>query len=221
MLVGFLGSGKTTLLLALGGMLRPTTGSVMVGDTDLYGLSPRERAAFRAKTIGFVFQMFHLVPYLTVLENVRLGCHPDCPQGKNGSGVERAENLLRDFGIAQRQHHRPSELSAGEKQRAAIARAMINAPRLILADEPTGNLDPRHARIVGELMIQLQQEENNILIVVTHSAELAKMMQRGLFLRDGELVEDTPMTQQMARRRMHAAISAFGGFEAPIESPEE
>ena len=132
------GSGKTTLLLTLGGMQRPSAGLVQFSGHDLYGLSSADRAGLRSGEIGFVFQMFHLVPYLDLMGNVLLAS-----PGKPGSAVrKRAGELLDKLGLAERVSHRPGELSAGERQRLAVARALLNRPKLILADEPTGNLDP-------------------------------------------------------------------------------
>ena len=140
---GTSGSGKTTLLLILGGMLRPTEGTVLYDGTDLYAKSVPERAEFRAQEVGFVFQMFHLVAYLGVEENVRLAA---C----NGNLPNRPRKLLESFGLGHRLTHTPGELSVGERQRVALARAMVNEPRLILADEPTGNLDPKNDMQVFE-----------------------------------------------------------------------
>ena len=159
------GCGKTTLLLTLGGMLRPSGGSISIDGTDIYQLDGRRRAGFRASSIGFVFQMFHLVPYLDVLENVLLGASSRVVSG----GRERAEQLIERLGISSRKTHRPSELSAGERQRAAIARALINQPKLVLADEPTGNLDPDNASdVVGHLADY--RAEGGTVIMVTHGS---------------------------------------------------
>ena len=136
---GASGSGKTTLLLTLGGMLRPTAGEIHYKDSDLYGRSSAELAEYRAQEVGFVFQMFHLVPYLAVEENVKLAL-------PNGSDSGRALELLEEFGLTNRLTHTPGELSAGERQRVALARALVNEPEMILADEPTGNLDPENDR---------------------------------------------------------------------------
>ena len=157
------GCGKTTLLLTLGGMLRPSSGRITIGDTDVYTLDSRARAQFRASSIGFVFQMFHLIPYLDVIENVLLGAGSRAVSGDR----PRAEQLLDRLGLSGRLSHRPSELSAGERQRTAIARAMINRPKLILADEPTGNLDPENAdEVVGHLAEF--KSEGGTVIMVTH-----------------------------------------------------
>ncbi len=138
------GSGKTTLLMTVAGMQKPTGGVVSFKETDLYAMTPTQRARFRADNIGFVFQMFHLVPYLNVLDNVLLASGA---KGANHSPAQ-AQALIEKLGLSGRDSHKPSQLSAGEKQRVAIARAMLNKPRVIVADEPTGNLDPENAAVV-------------------------------------------------------------------------
>ncbi len=160
---GHSGSGKTTLLLTVGGMLRPSQGCVLMDGKDLYTMSDPERARYRAENIGFVFQMFHLVPYLNVLENVMLPA---------GSGISRAKpeeakSMLDRLHLSERIHHTPSELSAGEKQRTALARAMLNHPKIILADEPTGNLDPDNAAEAMDYLKEYHKEGGTVL-VVTH-----------------------------------------------------
>jgi len=157
---GFSGSGKTTLLLTLGGMLRPSEGTVNFDGADLYSQSSGARAEYRATEVGFVFQMFHLVPYLGVEENVRLAA-------RNGTMTERPRELLEQFGLSHRLTHTPGELSAGERQRVALARALVNEPRLILADEPTGNLDPENDRQVFEHLSEFHRGGGTV-IVVTH-----------------------------------------------------
>lgn len=153
------GCGKSTLLMALGGMLRPTRGSVNVNGTDVYGASSAERAAFRAENIGFVFQMFHLVPYLSVLDNVLLA--------SRGMQRARAVELVESVGLNDRLAHRPSELSAGERQRAAIARAIVNEPPLLLADEPTGSLDPDNEAAVLDILASYHAGGGTV-VLVTH-----------------------------------------------------
>jgi putative ABC transport system ATP-binding protein len=159
---GASGSGKTTLLLTLGGMLRPSDGTVNFDGADLYSKSPDARAAYRATGVGFVFQMFHLVPYLGVEENVRLAA-------RNGTMTQRPRELLEQFGLGHRLTHTPGELSAGERQRVALARALVNEPRLILADEPTGNLDPKNDRQVFEHLSEFHRAGGTV-IVVTHGS---------------------------------------------------
>ena len=173
------GSGKTTLLLAIGGMLHPTSGRVIIGDKDIYAMSKRERAQFRAENIGFVFQMFHLVPYLNVIENALLasGARADRPE---------AEKLLERLGMSGREHHKPSELSAGERQRTAIARALLNHPRIILADEPTGNLDPENAAQVIGYLSEFHRGGGTV-IVVTHGVVADQHSDRITYLQAGQV----------------------------------
>lgn len=156
---GASGSGKTTLLLTLGGMLRPSDGTVSFDGKNLYDQSPAQRAEYRAKDVGFVFQMFHLVPYLNVAENVQLAT-------RNGTS---AGDLLQQFGLSHRLTHTPGELSAGERQRVALARALVNSPRLIFADEPTGNLDPENDRQVFQHLSAFHKDGGTV-IVVTHGS---------------------------------------------------
>lgn len=157
------GCGKTTLLLTVGAMLKPTSGRVKVFGTELYQLGSRERSNFRGRELGFVFQMFHLIPYLTVEQNILLAGAGDAP----AADPPRVAALLERLGLAGRRHHLPAELSTGEKQRTAIARALFHRPRLILADEPTGNLDPANAT---EVFRHLQEfhRGGGTLVVVTH-----------------------------------------------------
>ncbi|MBT6661436.1 MAG: ABC transporter ATP-binding protein [Verrucomicrobia bacterium] len=176
------GCGKTTLLLTLGGMQRPSAGSVQLGGRDLYALSPAERAGLRSSEIGFVFQMFHLVPYLDLLGNVLLAC-----PGKPSAEVRRrAGGLLDELGLAGRASHRPGELSAGERQRLAVARALMNRPKLILADEPTGNLDPENAAEVIRHLAEFHRGGGTV-VLVTHGASADTHADRTLRLDQGQL----------------------------------
>lgn len=176
------GCGKTTLLLTLGGMQRPSAGSVQLGGRDLYALSPAERAGLRSSEIGFVFQMFHLVPYLDLLGNVLLAC-----PGKPSAEVRRrAGGLLDELGLADRASHRPGELSAGERQRLAVARALLNRPKLILADEPTGNLDPENAAEVIRHLAEFHRGGGTV-VLVTHGASADAHADRTLRLDQGQL----------------------------------
>jgi ABC-type lipoprotein export system ATPase subunit len=176
------GCGKTTLLLTLGGMQRPSAGSVQLGGRDLYALSPAERAGLRSSEIGFVFQMFHLVPYLDLLGNVLLAC-----PGKPSAEVRRrAGGLLDELGLADRASHRPGELSAGERQRLAVARALLNRPKLILADEPTGNLDPENAAEVIRHLAEFHRGGGTV-VLVTHGASADAHADRTLRLEQGRL----------------------------------
>ncbi len=177
------GSGKTTLLLTLGGMQRPSAGSVQLARRDLYALSPAERARLRSSEIGFVFQMFHLVPYLDLLGNVLLAC-----PGKPSAEVrQRAGGLMDELGLADRASHRPGELSAGERQRLAVARALLNRPKLILADEPTGNLDPENAAEVIRHLAEFHRGGGTV-VLVTHGAAADAHADRTLRLEQGRLV---------------------------------
>ncbi len=165
---GASGSGKSTLLMILGGMAHPSSGQVLFEGKDLYQMSTGERACYRAQSIGFVFQMFHLAPYLNILENTLLAYHKRWFCSDDGkTPVERAKGILTQLGLQHRLTHRPAALSAGERQRAAIARALFNRPKVILADEPTGNLDPDNARGVFEALQTFHQEGGTVALV-TH-----------------------------------------------------
>lgn len=184
-IVGPSGCGKSTLLQIIGTLDRPTGGTVTLDGEDPFDLSEAQLAHFRAKRIGFVFQEHHLLPQLTVLENVLV---PTLAEGSPGAeSVERARELLDRVGLGQRLEHRPAELSGGERARVAVARALIHRPALLLADEPTGALDRTTARHIGQMLTKLQAQENTMLIVVTHSQELAGTLQRRLELDEGVL----------------------------------
>ncbi len=183
---GASGSGKSTLLLTLGAMVRPTRGRVTVAGSDVYALSPGERARFRAENIGFVFQLFHLIPYLSVLENVLVPT-----LAARGRERPSAPALLERYGLGHRIHHRPAELSIGERQRVAMARALLNQPRLILADEPTGNLDPANATEVMNHLADLHRSGTTI-VVVTHEELAARYAQRTVEIREGRIVTRDP-----------------------------
>ncbi len=176
------GSGKTTLLMTVAAMLRPTSGSVCVEQNNLYTMSIRDRAKFRAENIGFVFQMFHLVPYLNIIENVALAGGVASQSG----GAVKANELLKQLGLAERAFHRPSELSAGEKQRAAIARALFNRPKIILADEPTGNLDPDNAASVIGYLSEFHHSGGTV-ILATHGTEAEQFADRIIHLNNGSI----------------------------------
>ena len=172
------GIGKSTLLHILGTLDRPTSGSVRLLEEDPFALNEAGQARFRSKHIGFIFQDHHLMPQLNVLENTLL---PALAIGRIGrEHTERAQELLEAVGLSDRLTHLPSELSGGERERVAVARSMLLRPTLILADEPTGNLDPQNAQKIGQLLLDLQQRENTLLVVVTHSMELASKMSRQL-----------------------------------------
>ena len=179
------GCGKSTLLTIVGGLGMPTSGRVVVGGEDLVAMSAAARARFRAARIGFVFQTFHLLPYLTVIENVVTAV----AAGEEAAGRRRASEILERFELAHRLRHRPGELSIGECQRVAIARAMINGPDLILADEPTGNLDGENSAGVLELLSEFHREGGTILLV-THQESAAGYAERTVLLRDGSIEPD-------------------------------
>lgn len=184
-IVGPSGAGKTTLLHLLGGMDAPTSGSLRLGGQEVKGLSDRALTSLRRDTVGFVFQHFGLLPTLTVLENVMLPTLFSRREAK-----ARALELIDKVGLTDRREHRPHQLSGGEMQRAAIARALINAPRLLLADEPTGNLDSASGEAIIALFEQLNREGLTI-VAVTHNAALASAAHRQLALRDGKLISDS------------------------------
>jgi putative ABC transport system ATP-binding protein len=186
-IVGPSGSGKSTLLLMLGGMLSPTSGKVKLNGTSLYDLSPNERAYMRKTNVGFVFQSFNLVPYLTALENVKVplflsGVAEDVQE-------QRATELLGRVGLADRLDHKPAELSIGQQQRVALARMLANDPQLILADEPTGNLDPETSSMILEFFEQFVSEGRTI-VMVTHDPRAAERARRKLRIDGGRVVED-------------------------------
>ena len=183
--VGPSGSGKTTLLQLLGALDRPDAGSLRFGGLDLGELGDAALAAFRNREVGFVFQLHHLLPQCTALENVLV---PTLLARRPGA-EERARRLLARVGLADRLGHRPGQLSGGERQRVAVARALVNGPRLVLADEPTGSLDAASAEDLGDVLLELNREEGAALLVATHSRALAGRLGRVLELRGGLLSE--------------------------------
>ncbi|QBG46802.1 ABC transporter ATP-binding protein [Verrucomicrobia bacterium S94] len=184
-IMGQSGSGKSTLLHVLGGLDRPKSGTVSFRGQDVYSMSPRKLAKFRAGNVGYVFQSFHLLPELDVVENVALPAMSIRPAKE---AKERARELLEEVGLGERIDHRPQELSGGEQQRVAIARALINEPDIIFADEPTGNLDSTTGEKVLNYLFQLLAARRHTLVLVTHSQEVASRCSRELFLKDGILV---------------------------------
>lgn len=181
------GSGKSTLLYILGILDTPTSGSVRLLGTDPFAATTAEQARFRNQNIGFVFQDHHLLPQCTVLENVLIPALAG--HGADAPAEERARRLLERVGLGHRLTHRPGQLSGGERQRTAVCRALINEPAMVLADEPTGNLDRRTAEAVGSLLLDVCREQNTLLVCVTHSAELAQRFPRRMELVNGRLVE--------------------------------
>ncbi len=180
------GSGKSTLLYIIGLLDEPSSGSVRIDGADPLALDAAGQARFRNERIGFVFQDHHLLPQCSVLENVLL---PTIAGSGDGDDEERARQLLQRVGLGERLDHRPAQLSGGERQRVAVCRALINRPALLLADEPTGNLDRKTADAVGTLLLEVAREQQTMLICVTHSLDLADRFSRRTELQDGKLVE--------------------------------
>ena len=181
------GSGKSTLLGLLAGLDGPTSGQIVLDGQDITQLREDEMAQLRGRKLGFVFQSYHLIPTLTALENVMLPM--EFNGGANGA-VARADYLLESVGLIERRDHYPAQLSGGEQQRVALARAFMMKPAVLLADEPTGNLDSANGRHVLELLIRLNKEEGTTLVLVTHDELLASHAERRIVLRDGLIVED-------------------------------
>jgi putative ABC transport system ATP-binding protein len=188
-IVGPSGSGKTSLLMLLAGLERPTAGKVAIAGQDLTGLSEEELAAFRRKTLGIVFQSFYLIPSLSALDNVSLALEIAEPELSLAQARMRSADALAAVGLGERIHHRPAALSGGEQQRVGLARAMIARPRLLLADEPTGNLDQNTGARVIELMFDLARQHKAAVIFVTHDLALAARADRMLAMTRGELSE--------------------------------
>jgi lipoprotein-releasing system ATP-binding protein len=184
-IIGPSGSGKSTLLHVIGTLESPSTGTITLGAENPFELDEKRLAHFRNRNIGFVFQEHHLLPQLSVFENVLV---PTLAEGRpDQTMIRRAENLIERVGLGERTEHRPAELSGGERQRVAVARSLIRNPRLLLADEPTGSLDRTNALAVARLLLELQQQEQTMLIVVTHSREIAALCDRRWELDDGQL----------------------------------
>lgn len=186
-LVGPSGAGKSTLLQIIGTLDKPDTGTVNIAGTDIEKLKEKQLAEFRNKHIGFVFQFHHLLPEFTALENV---CIPAFIKGTSESeSAARAKELLNYLNLSHRYNHKPSELSGGEQQRVAVARAMMNDAELILADEPSGNLDSKNADDLHNLFFKLRNDFNKTFVIVTHNEAFADMADRKLMMRDGEIIQ--------------------------------
>jgi lipoprotein-releasing system ATP-binding protein len=187
-IVGASGAGKSTLLHILGGLDRPDSGEVIFNDKNIHNLSDDKLARFRNNNIGFVFQFHHLLPEFTALENIMI------PQMINGAAekkaASKAKQLLNETGLSERGNHKPAELSGGEQQRVAVARALSNDPQLILADEPTGNLDSQNSIILHELFIDLKRRLNKTFIIVTHNKELISLADNLYEMKDGYIINN-------------------------------
>jgi len=184
------GSGKSTMLQLLGALDRPSSGSLMFEGSDLGQLSESGRTRLRREALGFVFQSFNLIPTLTAAENVEAAMAP--MKGARAGRRERVEAVLGQVGLSHRIDHQPAQLSGGEQQRVAIARALANSPRVILADEPTGNLDSKTSMEIMELLGQLSSDQGVTLVLVTHAEDVARRAGRRIAMRDGQLVDDSP-----------------------------
>ncbi len=184
-IVGASGAGKSTLLHLIGTLDKPDAGRVLIDDTDLYQLSDTDLAAYRNRNIGFVFQFHHLLPEFTAVENVAL---PAMIAGKSkAEALKHAAELLDYLKLSDRLSHKPSQLSGGEQQRVAVARALVNYPKLILADEPSGNLDTENARKLHQLFFDLRDQFGQTFVVVTHNTELAQMADQTITMKDGKI----------------------------------
>jgi putative ABC transport system ATP-binding protein len=186
-IVGASGSGKSTLLGLLAGLDSPSSGEIWLDGVPIHNLEEAQLASVRGSKIGFVFQSYQLIPTLTALENVLLPFELNA----SGSGLDKARTLLKSVGLAERMDHYPVQLSGGEQQRVALARAFVVEPPIVMADEPTGNLDSTNGRLVLDLLLDRNKRAGTTLVLVTHDAEVAAMADRKIVLRDGQIVEDT------------------------------
>ena len=210
-IMGASGSGKSTLLGLLAGLDNPTAGSVALNGTVISDLPEDRLAQLRGRTLGFVFQSYQLIPTLTAIENVLLPYELNEDAGGRKAGVERAKGLLESVGLGARMEHYPVQLSGGEQQRVALARAFMLRPPIVLADEPTGNLDSANGRHVLELLLDLNRKEGTTLVLVTHDPVLAGYATRRIVLRDGEVVADERSTEGQR---------SASSFESPVVSDE-
>ena len=190
-ITGHSGSGKTTLLSLIAGLDNPSRGTIKIDGQDITKLNEDELALLRGKRFGFIFQNFHLIPTLTALENVVLSAELNNTPG----ATKKSEDLLGIVGLGDRQHHYPAQLSGGEQQRLSLARAFVNEPNIILADEPTGNLDSKNSNRIIELIRELHRVKQATIILVTHEPQVAKQSQRILTLEDGKIIKDQINTE--------------------------
>lgn len=185
-IVGASGSGKSTLLHLIGGVDRPTSGKIFVDGNDISKMNDDKLAVFRRRQVGIVYQFYNLIPILTVEENITLPCDLDC----RGVDRERLEMILDSFGLRARRKHLPNQLSGGQQQRTSIARALINNPSLVLADEPTGNLDSKSSEEVMSMLKMCNQSYGQTVIMITHNLDIAKQADRIITISDGKIVEE-------------------------------
>ena len=187
-IMGPSGVGKSTLLNIIGTLDKPTSGEVIIDGTSVFKYSEQKLSKFRNQHIGFIFQFHYLLPEFSALENVLI---PRMIKGNNWkSDEDKAAKLLSDVGLSQRLHHRPNQLSGGEQQRVAVARALMNQPKMVLADEPTGDLDPRNSQMLFELILELNQKYNQSFVIVTHNEMFAEKANRVVHLREGKATEE-------------------------------
>lgn len=195
-IVGASGAGKSTLLHIIGSLALPDRGTVEINGVEINNLSPKKLSDFRNKNIGFIFQFHHLLPEFSALENV---CMPAfiAKKGKKESEM-KAEEVLEMLGLSHRLYHKPSELSGGEQQRVAVARALINNPSIVLADEPSGNLDSDNAQALNELFIELRDRLDQTFIIVTHNEDLALISDRSIHMKDGKIINGEQQTEHIS-----------------------
>ena len=185
-IIGASGSGKSTLLHLIGGVDKPTSGKVYINDTDIYSLDNNKLAIFRRRNVGLIYQFYNLIPILNVVENITLPCDLD----KKKIDKEKLNDLLSTLNLSDRVNHLPNELSGGQQQRVAIGRAMINSPAIVLADEPTGNLDSKSSEEIVQLLKETNQKYKQTVIIITHDLEIASQARRVITIEDGKIIKD-------------------------------